>query len=197
MAVRCGGGREANDVRDDAETGRRPEINVSYDLVRRKTCRTGNRFGDVTLSWTTGSEVEPGGRMGTGGTPVQCAAKSNAWVGYRNFWSDRVDWRARICVGRRLELDDGGKLRLTRWLAGAWGGNMGATRLIALHKLCKTARSVLLIRPGECAGYSLGAHVRKSAPDVLYGDICQLWVDCSNDFLVRLLELWTSKSPGE
>ena len=116
--MRCGGGREANDAMDDVDTGRSPEINVSYVLVSRKAWRTGNRFGDVTLSWTTGSEVEPGGRMGTGGTPVQWAAKSKAWVGNRNFWSDRVDWRESICVGRRLELDDGGKLRLIRLLAG-------------------------------------------------------------------------------
>jgi len=116
--VRCGGGREANDASDDVETGRIPEINVSYDLVRRKACKTGNRFGDVTLRWTTGSEVEPGGRRGTGGTPVQWAAKSKAWVGHRNLWSDRVDWRASICVGKRLELDEGGKLRLIRLLAG-------------------------------------------------------------------------------
>jgi len=48
--VRCGGGREANDARDEAGTGRIPEIKVSYDLVRRKVWRTGNRFGDVTFS---------------------------------------------------------------------------------------------------------------------------------------------------
>lgn len=123
------------EAREVAETGRIPEIRVSYDLVRRKAWRTGNRFGAVTLSWTTGSEVEPGGRIGTGGTPVQWAAKSKAWVGYRNLWSDRVDWRASICVGRRLELDEGGKLRFTRWLAGGWEGNIGATRFMALHKL--------------------------------------------------------------
>ena len=79
--MRCCGGREENDPRDDVETGRSPEINVSCDLVRRKAWRTGKRFGDVTLSCTTGSEVEPGGRIGTGGTPVQCAAKSSAWLG--------------------------------------------------------------------------------------------------------------------
>jgi len=146
--VRCWGGREANDPRDEADTGRSPEISVSNDLVRRKTWRTGKRFGDVTLSWTTGSEVEPAGRTGTGGTPVQWAAKSSAWVGYRNLWSDRVDWRASICVGRRLELDDGGKLRLTRWFAGGWEGNIGATRLIALHKLSKTTTSALVISRG-------------------------------------------------
>jgi hypothetical protein len=116
--VRCGGGREANDARDEAETGSIPEIRASYDLVRRKVWRTGNRFGAVTLSWTTGSEVEPAGKTGTGGTPVQWAAKSSAWVGYKNFWSERVDWRASTWVGRRLELDEGGKLRLTRWFAG-------------------------------------------------------------------------------
>jgi len=91
LAARCGGGREENDPRDDVETGRIPEIKVSYDLVRRKVWRTGKRFGDVTLSWTTGSEVEPAGRIGTGGTPVQWTAKSKAWVGNRNLWSDRVD----------------------------------------------------------------------------------------------------------
>lgn len=100
-------------------------------------------------------------------------------------------------VGRRLELDDGGKLRLTRWLAGGWEGNIGATRLIALHKLRETMRSVLLIKRGEYMRYSLGSHVRKTTPDVLYGDVGQLWVDGSDDFWVRLLELRTGESPGE
>jgi hypothetical protein len=195
--VRCCGGREANEPRDDAETGRSPAINASYDLVRRNTWRAGNRFGDVTLSWTTGSDVEPGGRMGTGGTPVQWAAKSNAWVGYRNLWSDRVDWRASICVGRRLELDEGGRLRLTRWLAGGWEGNIGATRLMALHKLRERTRSVLQITRGECVRCSLGAHVRKTTPDILYGNGSQLRVDGSDDFWVWLLELWPSEPPGE
>ena len=45
--------------------------------------------------------------------------------------------------------------------------------------------------------YSLGSHVRKTTPDVLYGDVGQLWVDSSDDFWVRLLELRTSESPGE
>ena len=102
-----------------------------------------------------------------------------------------------MCVGRRLELDEGGKLRLMRWLAGGWEGNMGATRLIALHKLSETARSAPLIRRGEGVRYSLGSHVRQTAPDILYGDIGQLWVDSSDEFWVWLLELWTSESPGE
>jgi hypothetical protein len=139
-------------------------------LVRRKVWRTGKRFGDVTLSCTTGSEVDPAGRTGTGGTPVQWAAKSKAWVGYRNLWSDRVDWRASICVGRRLELDDGGKLRLIRLLAGDWEGNIGATRLIAWHKLCKATGLASLISEDECMRYSLGAHVRKTTSDILYGN---------------------------
>ena len=45
--------------------------------------------------------------------------------------------------------------------------------------------------------YSLGAHLHKIAPDVLYGDIGQLWVDCCDDFWVWLLELRSSESPGE
>ena len=45
--------------------------------------------------------------------------------------------------------------------------------------------------------YSLGAHVRQTTPDILYGDAGQLWVDRGDDLLVWLFELWTSKSPRE
>jgi len=45
--------------------------------------------------------------------------------------------------------------------------------------------------------YSLGAHVRQTTPDILYGDAGQLWVDRGDNFLVWLFELWTSKPPGE
>ena len=45
--------------------------------------------------------------------------------------------------------------------------------------------------------HSLCSHVHKTAPNVLYGDVSQLWVDCSDDFWVWLFELWTSESPRE
>jgi len=69
--------------------------------------------------------------------------------------------------------------------------------LIALHKLCKTTSSVLLINRGKRLRCSLGAHVHKTTPDILYGDVCQLWVDSSDDFLVWLFELWASEPPGK
>lgn len=45
--------------------------------------------------------------------------------------------------------------------------------------------------------YSLRAHVHETTPDVLYGDVGQLWVDGGNDFGVRLLEVGTSEPPGQ
>ena len=45
--------------------------------------------------------------------------------------------------------------------------------------------------------YSLGTHVRKTTPDIFYGDVGQLWVDGSDNFLVRLFEFWASKPPRE
>ena len=45
--------------------------------------------------------------------------------------------------------------------------------------------------------YSLRAHVHDTAPDVLYGYAGQLWVDCSDDFGVWQLGLWTSEPPRE
>ena len=68
---------------------------------------------------------------------------------------------------------------------------------MALHKLCKTTGSALLINRGKRMRYSLGAHVHETTPDILYGDVGQLWVDGSDDFLVWLFELWTSESSRE
>jgi len=45
--------------------------------------------------------------------------------------------------------------------------------------------------------YSLGTHIHKATPDVLYGNIGQLWVDGSDDFRVWLPEVWTSEPPGQ
>ena len=47
------------------------------------------------------------------------------------------------------------------------------------------------------AGYSLGAHIDKTAPDVIYGYASQLWVDSGDDIWVWVLQLWTSEPPGE
>ena len=44
---------------------------------------------------------------------------------------------------------------------------------------------------------SLCAHVHKTTPDILYGDVGQLWVDRGDDFLVWLFELWAGEPPGE
>ena len=56
---------------------------------------------------------------------------------------------------------------------------------------------ILLTCWGEWMQYSLGTHVRETTPDVLYGYIGQLRVDCRDDFLVWLLELWASEPPGK
>jgi hypothetical protein len=50
LVVRSSGRREADDARHEAVIGSIPEINFSYDLVRKKVRAAGNRFGDVTLS---------------------------------------------------------------------------------------------------------------------------------------------------
>ena len=53
------------------------------------------------------------------------------------------------------------------------------------------------ITEDECMQYSLGAHIHKTTPDIFYGDICQLWVDRGDDFLVWLPEVGTSEPPGK
>jgi len=76
----------------------------------------------------------------------------------------------------------------------------GQHRSYAVDSVAKTEEESevsIADRRGECMRYSLGAHVRQTTPDILYGDVGQLWVDRSDDFLVWLFELWTSKSPRE
>ena len=76
----------------------------------------------------------------------------------------------------------------------------GQHRSDAVYSVAQTRRGpglVSLITREECMRCSLRAHIHETAPDVLYGDAGQLWVDGSDDFWVWLLEVWSSEPPRE